>query len=109
MRSCPQQENVVDCGVFVMTFAACLSMGNPMTFAQANMPALRHKYTYEVLLGRFLADDDVQRIESKSWVNLLRLYLSLATFVSFVVARQLPLPASNIFSFSVCSSPKLRC
>lgn len=71
MHTCPQQGNGDDCGVFVMTFAACLSFDIPMTFRQADIPALRHKYTYEVLLGRFLADDDVQRIDRRSRANHL--------------------------------------
>lgn len=36
-----------------------------MSFTQADVPYLRRKFTYEVLLGRFLDGDDVDRIESK--------------------------------------------
>lgn len=36
-----------------------------MSFTQADVPYLRRKFTYEVLLGRFLDGDNVDRIESK--------------------------------------------
>lgn len=39
----PQQNNGIDCGVFMLAFAECLALGQPPAFAQADIPLLRSK------------------------------------------------------------------
>ena len=47
----PQQHNGVDCGAFLCTTANFLSMGQPLTFTQQNMPMLRKRIAVDILSG----------------------------------------------------------
>ncbi|CAN0175906.1 unnamed protein product, partial [Phaeothamnion confervicola] len=46
-----QQDGVVDCGVFTLMFARCLSRGEALSFSMADVPFLRRPVLLDILLG----------------------------------------------------------
>jgi sentrin-specific protease 1 len=50
-KSCPQQTNSNDCGVFMCSFVKHLSVGAPLDFSQNNMDYYRKRITSYVLTG----------------------------------------------------------
>lgn len=52
-RTAPQQENGYDCGVFLCTYAECISRDElNFSFSQVHMPYFRQKISYELLVNR---------------------------------------------------------
>lgn len=49
LEETPQQDNLVDCGVFTCTFANFLSLGLDLRFSAANIPTFRQRMTLELL------------------------------------------------------------
>eukprot|EP00050_Salpingoeca_kvevrii_P022523 m.127747 g.127747 ORF g.127747 m.127747 type:complete len:636 (+) comp9732_c0_seq3:2-1909(+) len=52
VMTCPQQANTSDCGVFALKFADHRAKNLPMSFSQANMPAIRRRMVWEILHGK---------------------------------------------------------
>ena len=50
----PQQENRVDCGVFVLKTADYISRGMTLDFTQVDIPNFRNELCFEIANGRFL-------------------------------------------------------
>ena len=50
----PGQENSVDCGVFMSTFAGRLSLDIELDFTQADIPMLRQMMLFEIARGRIV-------------------------------------------------------
>ena len=50
----PGQENSVDCGVFMSTFGARLSLDSELDFTQADIPMLRRMMLFEIARGRLV-------------------------------------------------------
>ncbi|KZF19403.1 cysteine proteinase [Xylona heveae TC161] len=60
----PQQENGIDCGVFVSTTAKMIMLGiDPMSYSQRNIPAQRRRMVAELLNGGFSGDFAPQPLE----------------------------------------------
>lgn len=47
--SCPQQNNGIDCGVFVCRFAECAALDRPFDFSQRDIPNLRVLMTLQIV------------------------------------------------------------
>lgn len=47
----PRQKNVVDCGVFICTFAEFLSRDRPLTFSQDDIYLCRNRIAHSLLTG----------------------------------------------------------
>jgi sentrin-specific protease 1 len=52
LRSCPQQLNMNDCGVFLCTFVNHLSVGAQLIFSQSDMEFYRKRITISLLNGK---------------------------------------------------------
>ena len=50
----PEQLNSSDCGVFVCTYACCLSLRSLFNFSQEEMPSIRWHITLELLIKELL-------------------------------------------------------
>jgi hypothetical protein len=50
----PQQSNSVDCGAFVIAFAAYGGTGRPFSFGQADVAALRQRVTLNLMSGKWV-------------------------------------------------------
>lgn len=55
----PQQENDIDCGVFVLEAARCLMRRAPLAFTQAHMPKIRRRIAFELFADRLIDDDPI--------------------------------------------------
>lgn len=51
---CPQQENLFDCGVFMLQAAFCVVEGIGFNFSSNQMERFRRKMVFEIKNGRFL-------------------------------------------------------
>lgn len=52
MEDCPSQSNDCDCGVFVVSFADCLSRNEPFWFGEGDMPRIRREICLNLLCGQ---------------------------------------------------------
>ncbi|KAI1989399.1 hypothetical protein LOZ51_005212 [Ophidiomyces ophidiicola] len=54
----PQQNNGSDCGVFLLTTAKLVSLGQPLSYGPKNIPTIRKRIVAELLNGGFDGDFD---------------------------------------------------
>merc|ERR1711934_1329028 len=97
---CPQQENTVDCGVFLCRIAESLTReAGSGTFTQADMPYLRRRCLFEIIRGKLLVEGQPCRL-GPSFVNSWTSKLSSFIYLS-VVGQRWRSVLPNILQISV--------